>query len=498
MKKPLLSLLLTLFLLLSLLPAPATAQEVTSGTCGEHITWVFEEATATLILTGTGETVSYPESIQIPWYPLREKIQKAVVSPGITGLGDCTFAHLKKLQSVSLPDGLESIGAWCFWHCESLPEIRLPGSLTFFGDFALRNCYSLASISAEENSCFFTDASGVLYTKDGKTLVRAPQKLSGTYAVLPSAVRLGADSFGDCAELSKVTLPEGLQELGEDAFYSCAALSGVRLPQSLACIGPWCFAWCNSLRTITLPEGVSYLGDNAFAFCGLNEITFTGHAPAFGADVFLYTPAQAFYPVNDTTWTEAVRTALGEDVTWQPYVKNPFSDVKEGKFYYDAVLWAVENGITKGTSATLFSPGASCTRAQILTFLWRAAGAPQPASMINPFTDVEEDDYFYAPVLWAVEKGITTGASSAAFDPKGTCTRAQAVTFLWRAAGSPQPEADRCPFRDISPEKYYYEAVLWAVEKEITTGTSAAAFTPQASCTRAQIVTFLYRADQNP
>lgn len=170
---------------------------------------------------------------------------------------------------------------------------------------------------------------------------------------------------------------------------------------------------------------------------------------------------------------------------------NPFVDVSGGAYYEDAVLWAVREGITSGTTATTFSPGASCTRAQMVTFLWRAAGSPK-ASGSNPFRDVSADTYYYDAVLWAVENGITSGISADAFAPDAMVTRAQTVTFLYRAAGSPAA-ASGSSFSDVRSDAYYADAVSWAVEKGITSGTAAAAFSPDADCTRAQIVTFLYR-----
>ena len=172
---------------------------------------------------------------------------------------------------------------------------------------------------------------------------------------------------------------------------------------------------------------------------------------------------------------------------------NPFTDVSEGAYYYDAVLWAVENGITSGTTAATFSPDASCTRAQAVAFLWRAAGSPAPKAAANPFTDVSTGAYYYDAVLWAVENGITVGTTATAFSPNQTCTRAQIVTFLWRASGAAVETAEN-PFTDVSSGAYYYDAVLWAVKNGITAGTSATTFSPRTNCTRAQIVAFLYRA----
>lgn len=170
-----------------------------------------------------------------------------------------------------------------------------------------------------------------------------------------------------------------------------------------------------------------------------------------------------------------------------------FWDVKQGDYYYDAVKWAVEKRITEGTGANFFSPNASCTRAQMVTFLWRAAGSPAPKSTANPFTDVSASDYYYNAVLWAVENGITTGASADRFAPGATVSRAQTVTFLYRANGS--PAANGASFSDVAADEYYANAVAWAVQNGITTGTGNGKFSPNADCTRGQIVTLLYRAD---
>lgn len=178
----------------------------------------------------------------------------------------------------------------------------------------------------------------------------------------------------------------------------------------------------------------------------------------------------------------------------QPPV-NPFEDVKEGKYYYDAVLWAVnaKPQITAGTSDTTFSPNEDCTRSQVVTFLWRAAGAPEPTLEACPFTDLDEGAFYYKAVLWAVETGITAGTSETTFSPRNSCTRAEIVTFLYRCAGAPKPEGASCPFTDVKQGSFYYKAVLWAVENGVTAGTTPSTFTPTKNCTRAEAVTFLYR-----
>lgn len=169
-----------------------------------------------------------------------------------------------------------------------------------------------------------------------------------------------------------------------------------------------------------------------------------------------------------------------------------FVDVATGSYYEDAVDWAVENGITKGTDDTHFSPYGICTRAQAVTFLWRAAGSPKPETRAMPFTDVPVGSYYYDAVLWAVENGITKGTSDTTFSPNMTCTRAQIVAFLWRSEKSPAAGTVN-PFADVQSTAYYADAVLWAVKENITKGTTSTTFSPNADCTRAQIVTFLWR-----
>ena len=172
-----------------------------------------------------------------------------------------------------------------------------------------------------------------------------------------------------------------------------------------------------------------------------------------------------------------------------------FKDVPKNAYYYDGVMWAVEHGVTTGTGAGTFSPDAICSRAQVVTFLWRAAGEPEPKSSVNPFKDVKSYDYFYKAVLWALEKGITTGTGDGTtFEPNKNCNRGQIVTFLCRAKNG-VPYSNQNPFVDVSASSFFYNPVLWAVQNGITTGTGdGTTFAPNADCTRGQVITFLYRA----
>ena len=208
------------------------------------------------------------------------------------------------------------------------------------------------------------------------------------------------------------------------------------------------------------------------------------------ADLFGENTEQPSVPVIPSQPSTPVRPSQPSQPE-QPSQKG-FNDVKPGDYFYDAVNWAVEKGITTGTSATTFSPNASCTRAQIVTFLWRASGSPEPKTASNPFTDVAANAYYCKAVLWAVENGITTGTSATTFSPDAPCTRAQGVTFLWRANGSKTASA-AASFTDVASDAYYAPAVAWAAEQNVTGGVGNGLFSPDTTCTRAQIVSMLYR-----
>jgi len=178
-----------------------------------------------------------------------------------------------------------------------------------------------------------------------------------------------------------------------------------------------------------------------------------------------------------------------------PDLPNSFSDLAPSDFCYDAVMWAVGRDITGGIGNYTFGPNLPCTRAQAVTFLWRAAGSPEPETRAMPFTDVPVGSYYYNAVLWAIENGITEGTSDTMFSPDATCSRAQIVTFLWRAGGSPAASGNSA-FTDVASDAYYAAAVIWAEKNDITGGIGGGLFGSNNNCTRAQIVTFLYRSVQ--
>ena len=242
-----------------------------------------------------------------------------------------------------------------------------------------------------------------------------------------------------------------------------------------------------------------YTGDQICTVCG--ETVSTGEViPALGhswdAGVVTQEPTTSVEGVKTFTCERCGETRTESIPKLEPVDANPFSDVEKGKFYYEPVYWAISQDpqITTGVDATHFEPDRTCTRAHVVTFLWRANGCPEPQSLTSSFKDVKNTSkYYYKAVLWAAEQEITTGYSDGTFRPDDECTRGQVVTFLWRAEGQPNPAGVSNPFTDVPSGKYYTYAVLWALQNNITTGRTPTTFCPDDACTRGHVVTFLYR-----
>lgn len=283
------------------------------------------------------------------------------------------------------------------------------------------------------------------------------------YNVLTGSIVLWTDSSDGGGSSSSGSSSDGEYMVGTDK------VSGGKVT-----VNP---GWADPGDTVT----ITVKPDNGYE---LSEISVTDSK---GNELKLYTKDGSKYTF--TMPNSRVNIHVSFAVSAQPQT-NPFTDVSTSDYYYDAVLWAVENGVTSGVSATAFGPNVTVTRAQMMTFLWRAHGSPK-ATGNNPFTDVSTSDYYYDAVLWAVANGVTSGTSATTFGPDNAVTRAQAVTFQWRAAGSPAVSGNS--FDDVSADAYYAEAVAWAVANGITGGTGDNQFSPNMSVSRAQAVTFLWR-----
>ena len=371
--------------------------------------------------------------------------------------------------------------------------------------------------------------------------------------VIPESVtEIGTYAFGG-NRLESVEIPEHVTTIGDYAFYWCVDMTDVSIQEGVATIGERAFYNCTSLTSLTLPASVGVIMGEAFAYCGkLTDVYFAGDAPAitlssFDKRVTLHANADAsgwtnspYYEAENGTWL-GYRLVVGQPSTdvssvnhqaapammqdsqpllsaapqaeeapaasqIEPQAKEPdteqqiippesaeaaFEDITEADYCFDAVRWAQLNKVTGGTDATHFSPNMSVTRAQVVTFLWRAAGCPAADCAMN-MNDVKSGDYFADAVRWALAEGITKGVSDTAFGADAVCTRAQIVTFLARFAGV-EDSGTESGFSDVRSTDYFAAAVKWAGDNGVTEGTSAATFSPNDNCTRAQAVTFLWR-----
>ena len=340
-----------------------------------------------------------------------------------------------------------------------------------------------------------------------------------------------ADAFSFCTALSHLVLSENLDYLGA-AFVRCDSLISVHLPESLTRIQQGAFSDCHNLRDINLPSGITYVAP--FSNCtSLTSCILPEQATEIGLSAFygcrnlatVYIPATVriirgyaffgcdsltdiYYGGTEEEWNNIdfgtdfygnvmpINTTIHFGATADMVTGIKFRDVSPDAYYADAVSWAVARKITSGIGNNLFAPDRSCTRAQIVTFLWRAAGSPEPQALSSAFADVPASAYYSKAIRWAAEQGITNGIDSTHFSPDATCTRAQIVTFLWRSMGQPHSTGNvSTAFTDVDQSAYYASAAAWAVEQGVTYGTTAQTFSPGKQCSRAQAVTFLYRAN---
>ena len=415
-----------------------------------------------------------------------------------------------------VPNGVKYVGDWVFSECYRLVNITLPDELLIIGGSAFYACTGLKSIT------------------------------------IPNSVKyIGGIAFELCENIQTITIPSGVEEIGEETFMQCTSLKSINIPKSVTKIGNSAFDCCDSLTDVYYEGSSSQwrsinIAEYNTALTSAN-IHFNSHVHTYeGYTVTSPTCTEPGYTTHkctscDYSYNDSYIEPLGhnytEEVTaptcteggYTTYtcsvcgdsykgsyvdplghdyqngtctrcgVKDPnykpqanFIDVAAGSYCYDAVQWAVANGITNGTDATHFSPNAGCTRGQVVTFLWRAAGEPVVSGNVG-FVDVAPGSYCYEAVKWAVANGITKGTDATHFSPNATCTRGQVVTFMYRAAGEPTVGGSN-GFVDVAAGSYCYNAVQWAVANGITKGTDATHFSPNATCTRGQVVTFLYRA----
>lgn len=421
-----------------------------------------------LRISGKGSMPDYDNfSNRPPWYDQTLRIESVKIEEGITSIGEYAFTNCVRLSSVDIPDSVTHLESDCFHACSGLKEIKVPESVTYIGSSAFEDCTSLSSVK------------------------------------LPSGItNIDRYTFLGCANLLSITLPDNISSIGVGAFYSCKKLTDISIPVSVESVGYEAFEFCENLKNVYYGGTEKQWNqidinrsDSKFEYgYHNNSYLLNANIHYLGVDESDI-PGPTDTPEPTTTPTNTPVPTRSPGPTDEPPIG--FTDIPAGRYYTDAVAWAVASGITKGTSATTFSPGNDCTRAQIVTFLWRSQDRPI-ASAKASFSDMPTTADFVKAINWAVEQKITYGKGRdslgrATFQPNATCTRAEAVTFIWRAMGSPSALSTN-KFTDMPSNADFVKAINWAVANGITKGKSNTTFDPNGVCNRGEIVTFLYRA----
>ncbi|MDO4619932.1 MAG: leucine-rich repeat protein [Lachnospiraceae bacterium] len=475
-----------------------------------------------LTISGKGEIPDdyFENKSPAPWYKYRNEIKSLVIEEGVTKIGAYCFYKCEGLTHVELPDGLLIVGSDAFDGCISLESIEIPESVTEIVSYAFRDCENLKEILLHEG----------LQTIDYEAFCNCTAL---TELEIPDSVTtIRSYAFEGCFNLQKIKLSKNLQAIQEKTFYECSSLKSVVVQETVKKIAADAFYQCRNLKNIFYTgdetawkkiRGNDVLSKKAIhynsmdhttvtdeakiATCTENGLTEGSHCEVCG-EIFV---KQKVIQAPGHTWSEwevtkeasyaetgmRVRScSVCEEKETEELAKLelPFRDVSANSPFTAAIVWAKESGITGGFNkeGTMFGTDQSCTRGQIVTFLWRAAGEPDPSSTENPFTDVSSSSPFFKAILWARENHITGGISENTFGVNRSCTRGQAAAFIYRYAR--EPEIDKgATFRDVPETIFCYRAVSWAVENGITSGMSSTSFAPDSACTRGQIVTFLYR-----
>ncbi len=353
-----------------------------------------------------------------------------------------------KGPTFTIPSGVYTVGSYAFSSNSALTSVTIPASVSTFGAPVFDGCSSLVDIHVAPESQHFMDVDGVLFSKDKKTLFTYPAARKGAYRIPEGTTSIRKHAFQRTPGLTEVVIPEGVTDINLFAFNRCPDLTSVFLPASLTSLES---AFDNTVKDI-------------------------------------------YYAGSAEEWEKVVPMLEVRDYvevhpdTPAPVTAPSFTDVPADAYFAAPVAWAVKNGITSGTGDNKFSPNQNCTNAQILTFIWRAYGEPEP-TVENPFTNSIPDGYAKAAV-WASEKGMVSGTT---FDVDKPCTRAMAMTYLWQAADSPETEPTG-KFTDVAASDPYAQAVAWAVANGITKGATDTTFAPESICQRGQIAVFLYNA----
>lgn len=468
---------------------------------------------------------------------------------GLKALGEKVFSGCAALKSVKIPAEVTVIPAEAFSGCVSLESITIPKSVSHINERAFDGCTALKKVdylgSDTDWSQVTKETGNNVLDNAEKSFTRTDHEHKYTDTVIPPTCTERGCTVHLCACGDKredsytpplghsyrdgICVRCGILDPNRDTQHEHDFIPTVTKPTCLtegfttyACSCGECYTkdYVSAVGHKTQLQNAKAAGCMTGGYTGDEVCTFCGKVFKQGSVIFALghdpQPARVKAPTcNESGYTGDLicmrcgdMTQIGNTVAAAGHkffggvcsvcgakgaeAVPEFADVKPGAFYFDAVQWAVKNGITNGTGKNTFSPNTVCSRYQIVMFLWRAAGQPEAKAAVS-FADVKPGDIFYEAVQWAVERGITKGTSSTSFSPFAPCTRGQIVTFLHRSAGSPTISG-ACDFSDVSAGSFCHDAVIWASSEGITKGTSAGRFSPNEGCTRAQVVTFLYRA----
>ena len=426
-----------------------------------------------------------------------ESLTSVTIPSSVTSIGKEIFYSCEKLTSITIPNGVTSINDNAFRFCRSLTSVTIPNSVTIIADCAFEGCSRLSNIKIPDS-----------VTSIGNHAFDACSSLS-SINIPDSVTSIGYTAFADCDSLTNVILPNSVTNISTSLFAGCTGLKSITIPNSVMSVEINAFGGCTGLTSITIPSNVTSIGKRAFKNCtSLTKVTIPSSVNSIGADTFsgCKSITDIYYSGSETQWNRIVindgndpllnakihYNSVDSITPVDPMTPSGFTDVPSDAFYANAVKWAVEKEITTGVGGNRFDPNGQCTRGQVVTFLWRAAGKPIVSTNVS-FSDVQPGAFYYEAVKWAVANGITQGIGGNRFAPNDTCTRGQVVTFLHRAENSPAASTISS-FTDVPATAFYYNAVNWAVANGITNGTGNGRFSPNDTCTRAQVVTFLYRA----
>ena len=554
MKKRIFSFVLAVLMIASLLPATALAADIVdSGTCGaegdgSNLTWTLDSE-GVLTISGSGNMKNYDFS-NAPWYGSRSRVKSAVIAEGVTSIGADAFRYCTSLTSVTIPDSVTFIAYAAFADCESLTSVTIPNSVTSIGEWAFSNCTSLTSVTIPDSVTRI--GRWVFYECTSLTSVTIPDSVtfigdsafdnctSLTSVTIPDSVtRIGDGAFASCTSLTSVTIPDSVTSIGADAFSNCTSLTSVTIPDSVTSIGSYAFSGCSSLTSVTIPDSVTSIGDGAFYNCtSLTSVTIPDSVTYIGQQAFWYCTSLTSVTIPDSV------TKIGEDAfygctalkdvyflgtkdAWRNvtilYENEPVTENAAIHYFSN---WTQEKAptCTEPGTETSTCPEADCGKTitreiPALGHIWDEGKVTKPATatetgirtytctrcdetktetipatgsvdVTQMFTDVEKG-WAYPGIQYCVTNGLMAGKGDGIFDPHGMTTRAEFVQMLYSLHGKPEVSG-ALPFTDL-PEVWYRNAVLWAYQTGVTSGTSDTTFEPYATVTRAQVATFLMK-----